>query len=158
MSQDNFEQICDQLSQVVDPNLFERLRWDRTEGPMLAGLVVLVHAALQERSEFELSEEGSTRAMKRFVLKVHSNRVVAISIWLKGGRVKVAATQIDRSPYKLVDAQPHIADFDTVDQQWMANALQDLFSRIRVSKLSPPPKPAPAPRQIAPKEQRRLVQ
>jgi hypothetical protein len=154
----DFDQICDTLSQQVDAAQYERLRWERTEGPMLASLVVLAHSALEERSEFELNEEGSTREIKRFILKVHGNRVVAISIWLKGGMVRVSATQIDRSPYRLAAGEAHVVNFQLANQQWMANALQDLFSRIQVSRQSP--KPGPPPRQAAPeaKVERRAVQ
>lgn len=131
MPHDNFERECDRLSQIVDSPQFERLRWDRNEGPMLAQLVALAHAAFERRSEFELADEGSTTAAKRFVLKIHGNRIVAISIWLKDGLAYVGAEQIDRSPYKLLAGDPVTAEFGTVDQPWMASALQVLFGRVR---------------------------
>lgn len=130
MPQDNFAHECDRLSQMVDGPQFERLRWDRNEGPMLAGLVALANSALETRGEFELAEEGSTSAIKRFVLKIHSIRTVAISIWLKDGRAHVGAEQIDRSPYRLAGGDPHAAEASAADEAWMASALQDLFSRV----------------------------
>ena len=130
MPQDNFARECDRLSQIVDGPQFERLRWDRNEGPMLARLVALANSALEARGEFELAEEGSTIAIKRFVLKIHSIRTVAISIWLKEGLAYVGAEQIDRSPYRLAGVDPHMAEFSAVDEVWMASALQDLFSRV----------------------------
>lgn len=132
MPQDDFERECDRLSQIVDGPQFERLRWDRNEGPMLARLVALALAALETRSEFELAEEGSTSAIKRFVLKIHSIRTVAILIQLKDGAVHVGAERIDRSAYRLAGGDPHTADFGAVDELWMANALKDLFSRVHV--------------------------
>ncbi len=131
MPQDPFEFECDRLSQVVDAIQFERLRWDRTEGPMLAKLVALAHSALESRGEYELSEEGSSTAIKRSVLKIHGNRIMAITIWLKDGLAHVKAEQIDRSPYQLAPGNPHSAEFGAIDQQWMAAALQELFSRVR---------------------------
>lgn len=131
MSQDRLEIECDRLSHAVDAALYERLRWERNEGPMLARLVALAHATLEKRNEFELAEEGSTSASKRFVLKIHSNRVVAISIWIKDGSANLRAEQIERSPYRLADGNPLSADFQAVDELWMANALQELFSRVR---------------------------
>ena len=131
MSQDRLEIECDRLSHAVDAALYERLRWERNEGPMLARLVALAHATLEKRNEFELAEEGSTSASKRFVLKIHSNRVVAISIWVKDGSANLRAEQIERSPYRLADGNPLSADFQTVDELWMANTLQELFSRVR---------------------------
>lgn len=56
MTKVDFDQICDTLSQQVDAAQYERLRWERTEGPMLASLVVLAHSALEERGEFELTK------------------------------------------------------------------------------------------------------
>ncbi len=130
MPQDDFERECDRLSQIVDGPQYERLRWDRNEGPMLARLVALALAALETRSEFELAEEGSTSAIKRFVLKIHSIRTVAISIQLKEGVAHVGAERIERSAYLLAGGGPHTADFAAVDDLWMANALKDLFSRV----------------------------
>lgn len=131
MSSDSFEQECDRLSQVVDDGLFTRLRWERNEGPMLAKLVALAHGALEDRSEFELAEEGATNDIKRFVLKVHSNRIMAIVIFLDGRQVNVRAEAIDRSKYSVADGPLVAADFDTVDEHWMRGALQEQFARVR---------------------------
>jgi hypothetical protein len=130
VSQASFDLVCDRLSSAVDKGQFERLRWERNEGPMLARLVSLAHAALEQRSEFELAEEGSSSALKRFVLKVHSNRVVAISIWLGEGLVHIRAEEIERSRYRLIAGNPLSADFKVIDEQWMADALRELFSRV----------------------------
>ena len=131
MPQDSFELECDRLSHVVDSTLFEHLRWSRTEGPMLARLVELAQSALEERSEFELIEEGATSEIKRFILKVHSNRVMAITFGLAEGRAYVSAEAIDRSKYALEPGNAILADFEAVDEQWMTDALQELFGRIR---------------------------
>jgi hypothetical protein len=128
---DNFERECDRLSQIVDGPQFERLRWDRNEGPMLINFVALARSALEQRSEFELAEESSTTAIKRFVLKIHGNRIIAISIWIEDGLAHVGAQQIDRSHYRLVAGEPLTVESGAVDQQWMANALQELFGRVR---------------------------
>lgn len=131
MSSDSFELECDRLSQAVDGALFERLRWERNEGPMLAKLVSLAHGALEDRSEFELTEEGATNDVKRFVLKVHSNRVMAIAIFLDGGQVNVRAEAIDRSRCTIAEGPAVSAGFDAVDQQWMRSALRELFARVQ---------------------------
>lgn len=130
MPQANFDLVCDRLSSAVDKGQFERLRWERNEGPMLARLVALAHGALEQRSEFELAEEGSSSALKRFVLKVHGNRVVAIAIWLGEGLVHVQAEAIERSRYRLTTGDRLSADFKVIDEQWMTDALQELFSRV----------------------------
>jgi hypothetical protein len=131
--QDSFELECDRLSHIVDGALFERLRWERSEGPMLARLVALARSAIEGRSEFELVEEGATRDLKRFVLKIHSNRVVGVTLRLESGRAVVEAAGLERSKYGLTDVAPVTADFDAVDEAWMADALQQVFSRVRLS-------------------------
>lgn len=131
MPQETFELACDRLSQVVDGMQFERLRWDRIEGPMLARLVALAQSTLEGRSEFELCDEGSTKSAKRFVLKVHGKRIVAITLLLEGDQVKVRADEIDRSSYRLLDGPALAAAIDEVDEQWMASTLQALFSRLQ---------------------------
>lgn len=131
MPHDSFEIECDRLSQVVDATSFERLRWARTEGPMLARLVALAQGAIEQREDFELTEEGSTSDLKRFVLKVHGNRVVAVGTCLKDGHVHMWAEEIDRSLFKLAPGEVLSADFGAVDEQWMARALQELFGRVR---------------------------
>jgi hypothetical protein len=128
--QDNFELECDRVSQIVDGALFDRLKWERTEGPMLTHLVALAHAALEGRSVFELTEEGATRDLKRFVLKVHGNRVVLISIRIESGRVILDAQALDRSKYGLSAGAPVSTDFAAADAAWMAGALEQQFSRV----------------------------
>jgi hypothetical protein len=122
---------CDRLSQAVDGPEFARLRWAKNEGPMLARLVELAHGALTERSEFALVDEGSTNEAKRFVLKIHNQRVVAITISLDAGRVKFQADEIERSSYGVREGLPLLADFREVDETWMDSALRDLFGRIQ---------------------------
>jgi hypothetical protein len=131
MAQDSFELACDRLSGAVDGVLFERLRWARTEGPMLARLVELAQSAVEERGDFELTEESSTSEIKRFVLKVHSNRVVAITIRLDQTWAVLGAEVIERSPYRLSDTTPLTTEFQAVDEQWMASSLQEIFARIQ---------------------------
>ena len=82
MPQDSFHNECDRISQGVDGVQYERQRWAKTEGPMLAKLVELAHAAIADRDDFELTEEGASTDIKRFVLKVHSFRVVGVVMWL----------------------------------------------------------------------------
>lgn len=130
MSQ-GFELQCDRLSQAVDGAQFERLRWARNEGPMLAKLVSLAQAAFEGRSEFELADEGSTNEIKRFVLKVHNQRVAAIAIFLERGQVKLQVEEIERSQYRIREGLPLTADFEQIDEAWMASALQELFGRIQ---------------------------
>ena len=89
MPHDSFQLECDRLSQIVDLALSQRLLWERNEGPMLARLVALAHAAFEGRSEFELVEEGATRDLKRFVLKIHGKRVMAVSLRIADGQAVI---------------------------------------------------------------------
>ena len=130
MPPESFARECDRLSHVVDDIQYERLRWARTEGPMLATLADLAKAALADRSDFELVEEGATRDVKRFVMKIHGNRVVALTLSLDSGRAIVAAELAERSKYALIPGTPASADFTDVDAAWMAAALKGVFSRI----------------------------
>lgn len=131
MPQDPFELACDRLSSAVDGVQFERLRWARTEGPMLARLVELTIAAVEARSDYELVEEGSRADTRRFVLKVHGTRIVAIVVGLAGGRAVMTAEAIDRSRFGLTGGEPVTADFAAVDEAWIADALGTLFGRIQ---------------------------
>jgi hypothetical protein len=130
---DSFELECDRLSHIVDPALSERLRWERIEGPMLAHLVALARAAFEGRSEFDLAEEGATRDLKRFVLKIHSKRVLVLSLWIEEGHAVLRAEALDRSSYGLAEAPPATAEFAIVDAAWMSGALQRQFSRLQVA-------------------------
>ena len=132
MPQDSFQLECDRLSNIVDRDQSEHLRWERNEGPMLARLVALAHAAFEGRSEFELVEEGASRSVKRFVLKVHSKRVLVVTMRLEGGQAVLQAEALERSSYALADAAPVTAEFATVDEAWMARALEQQFRRIEV--------------------------
>ncbi len=128
----SFELECDRLSHVVDEAQFERLRWARSEGPMLARLVELALAAIENRSDFDLVEEGTSRDEKRFVLKIHSMRVASIALGLNGNAAVLQVEATERSKYAVLPGEPLSVDFASIDGPWMTAALQQLFSRIRV--------------------------
>jgi hypothetical protein len=127
---DSFDLECDRLSQTVDCTLFERLRWEKHEGPMLARLVDLAQISIKDRSDFDLVEEGASRDEKRFVLKVHGNRIAALSLSLNGAHAVADIVPIDRSRFQILPGDPASAEFVRVDEAWMAHALRHLFSRI----------------------------
>ena len=127
----SFQSECDRISQAVDGVQYERMRWAKNEGPMLARLVDLAQGAIAERSEFELTEEGATSDIKRFVLKVHSNRVVGLILWLDQGQAMTQIEEISRSRYGVTPGDPVSADYPQVDEAWIAATLQTLFARIR---------------------------
>lgn len=131
VNNDPLEQECDRLSNAVDSFQYERIRWDRIEGPLLAKLAELSRAAFESRPDFELTEEGATSDLKRFVLKVHSNRIIAIKMWLAGGRALIDAEEIERSKYKVAQAEPISIEFDGVDEQWMAASMRAILARVR---------------------------
>ena len=130
MSPDPFELECDRLSNTVDSFLYERIRWDRIEGPLLVKLAELSRSAFESRPDFELTEEGATSDLKRFVLKVHSNRIIAIKMWLANGRALIDVEEIERSKYKVTPADPISVEFDGVDEQWMAASMKSLLARV----------------------------
>jgi hypothetical protein len=129
--QQNFALECDRLSGLIDPAQFKRLSWDRTEGPMLAKLAEMLQKVLEDRPDFELTEEGSTSTTKRFIMKIHSNRVIALFVGLDKGRAVMGAAAIERGRYSLSDTQPFAAEFGDVNEQWVQAVLQNLFARIQ---------------------------
>ena len=100
---------------------------------MLAHLVALALSAFEGRTEFELAEEGATRDIKRFVLKIHSKRVMVVSMRIESGRGVLQAEPLERSSYALAAAAPVTADFATIDEAWMTGALEQQFRRIQAT-------------------------
>ena len=131
MPHDSFEIECDRLSKVVDGVQFERVRWAKNEGPMLERLVELAQAAVGDRPDFELTDEGSRGPVRRFVLKVHGVRIVAVNLGLEAGQVVVWAEAIERSKYRIVDGQRRSAEFQRVDEAWMRDTLRALIGEIQ---------------------------
>ena len=131
MSDASFEIECDRLSKVVDSTQFERVRFAKHEGPMLDRLMELARSAVGDRSDFELNDEGSKGAARRFVLKVHGVRIVAVNLHLDNGQVALWGEEIERSPYKVVNGTRPSADYGQVDEQWMKGAIRDIVSEVR---------------------------
>jgi hypothetical protein len=128
--QTSFERECDRLSAVVDSVQFERLRWARNEGPMLARLADLIQSAVAEREDYELAEEGSGGNIRRYILKIHGTRVCAVAVGLVRGNAVMDAEPIERSRFTLAAADAVAIDYASVDAEWIAVALQRVFSRI----------------------------
>lgn len=131
MPEDSFDTECDRLSKVVDSVQFERVRFAKHEGPMLERLMVLACSAVEGRADFELNDEGSKGAARRFVLKVHGVRIVAVNLQLEQGQVSLWGEQIERSPYKVVNGTRPSADYQAVDGSWMKDAIRDIVSNVR---------------------------
>jgi hypothetical protein len=127
---DSFASACDRLSHIVDDVQFERLRWARTEGPMLAHLVTLAQAAVEPRSDFELAEEGNARDQRRFILKIHMTRIATLAIALDQGQAVITIEDTAHSKYAITPGDPVSTDFTLADAAWMAAALETLFGRI----------------------------
>jgi hypothetical protein len=130
MPKTDFLLECDRLSQTVDEVQFERLRWARDEGPVLIKLVALAQGALEERGDFELAEEGSSSDIKKFVIKVHSNRVVALTMWVAEGKARMRAEEALRSKFTLAAGEELAVGYDDLDEAWMVSALREIFSRV----------------------------
>ena len=129
MPDDNFELECDRLSSAVDSVQFERIRWARHEGPMLERMVQLAQAAVADRPDFELTDEGSRGAVKRYVIKVHGFRIVAVNLGLDEGRAAVRGETIERSRFRIA-GQRYSADFALVDEAWMKATLGAIIGEI----------------------------
>jgi hypothetical protein len=130
VSEDIFDQACNRLSRIVDPAQYKLLMWSRNEAPMFVRLCELLHQALEDRPDFELSEEASTKSVKRYVLKIHGNRIIAVTLGLQKGCAILDAEAIERSRYLVRPDDPLCDDFELIDETWMAAALSVLFSRI----------------------------
>lgn len=131
MPDDSFETECDRLSRAVDGVQFERVRWARDEAPMLDRLVELAQAAVKERPDIELTDEGSRGAVRRYVLKVHGSRIVAVNLGLEAGKVAVWGEAIERSQYRVVNGQRHSVDFGQLDEAWMRDTLRVVMGEIQ---------------------------
>ena len=131
MVQEGFLSACDQLSAAVDAVQFERLRWSRTEAPMLAHLVELAQGAVEDREDIELTDEGSGGAIRRYIVKVHGHRIFAVVISLEGTTVSIQAEAIARSPYKIATQATLTSEFKAFDAALMAAALGTLFERVK---------------------------
>ena len=130
MPQDPFQRVCDRLSHNVDATQFERMRWARDEGPKLARLVELLNGVVEAREDIEIVEEGNTPTTKGFVIKVHSQRVVGISVGFENDRAMVAASPLERSNFTVTQGPPVSDEYENVDEPWMQRAVAEMIGRI----------------------------
>ena len=135
MGDNAFRDICDQFSGSVDKEQFERFRWTRDEAPKLKQLIDMVHEVFEDREDYALAEEGGSAGgqvgFKRFLLKVHGQRTVAIAIMFKDGLAVLGAEPVERSNYTIQREQPVYAPFDQIDQAWVEDALAQLIADIK---------------------------
>lgn len=135
MGDNAFKDICDQFSGTVDETQFERFRFTRDEAPKLKRLVELVTASFEGRDDLTLAEEGAEggqAGFKRFILKAHGQRTVAIAVMLKDGLAILGAEPVERSAYT-ISCDPISADFEEVDEAWIQHALGQLIRNIRAA-------------------------
>lgn len=140
MSHDQFRAACDALSDKVDPEQFERFRWTRDEAPKLVRLVELVRGSVEDRTDIEINEEGGDQTTKRFVIKVHGQRIAGLGVALSKGHAVVSVGPIERSAFTVAEGKPIHTKYANVDEAWIGEALGQLMALIR----KPAPKPAPS--------------
>ncbi|MCR2835009.1 hypothetical protein [Parerythrobacter lacustris] len=127
---DTLRDALDLLSHKIDAGNFERMRWARDEAPKLARLVELVKGAVADRDDVEINEEGGEGNTKRFVIKVHGQRIAQLAVALDKGRAIAAIGPVERSAYSVAQGQPIHAMFEEVDDVWMARTIAKLSERI----------------------------
>lgn len=131
MEHASFQKVCDELSHIVDGDQFERFRWQRDEAPKLARLAQMVKAAFEGRDDFDLVEEGATSELKRYVFKVHGKRTIAVAITYEDGQAVFRPESINRSAYSVRAGDPITTDYANVDENWIEDALQQVFARMQ---------------------------
>ncbi len=144
LSQDSFQQMCDQVSAVVDAVQYERMRWARDVGPRLAEMVTMTLASIEGRIDLEFSEEQSTTEIKRFILKVHGVRVIGLTLWIEDGQAHMQPVEIDRSRYLLSAKGTLSVELDGLNAEWIAQALRTAFGLIEAREQPTAVAPAPA--------------
>ena len=148
LSQDSFQQMCDQVSAVVDAVQYERMRWARDVGPRLAEMVTMTLASIEGRIDLEFSEEQSTTDIKRYILKVHGVRVIGLTMWIEDGQAHMQPVEIDRSRYLLSAKGILSVELEGLNAEWIAQALRTAFGLIEAREqpkaVAPPPVAAPA--------------
>lgn len=130
MPDTSFTLTCDRLSGIVDPAQYERLRWSRHEAPMLARLVALIQGAIEQRPDFELTEENGPTDQRRFMLKIHANRIIALILSLDGNDAVLHIEAVERGKFAVGPDARVSEDFASVDEAWMTAALERLFAGI----------------------------
>nr|WP_137676191.1 hypothetical protein [Parerythrobacter lutipelagi] len=126
----SLQDALDRLSHKVDAGNFERMRWGRDEMPKLLRLVELVKGAVEDRSDIEINEEGGEGNSKRFVIKVHGQRIAGLGMALDKGRAVAAIGSIERSSFAVEQGDPIHTLYENVDAEWMAQTLGTLMERI----------------------------
>ncbi|MEZ5692898.1 MAG: hypothetical protein R3D99_03435 [Altererythrobacter sp.] len=129
-TEDAFRDALDRLSRKVDEGNFERMRWARDEAPKLVRLVELVKGAVADRADIEINEEGGEGNTKRFVIKVHGQRIAALALALDKGRAIASIGTIERSEFAVAPGKPIHTKYANVDEAWMADTLGQLMERI----------------------------
>jgi hypothetical protein len=130
MPTDTFQSACDRLSNAVDGVQFERLRWSRHEGPVLTSLVDFTQIAFNDRPDFEMNEEGSTRDEKRYTVKIYGNRVAALVFSIVNSQAAIGIAAVERGKCRVATVPPVSIAFTDVDQAWVDGALAQLFGHI----------------------------
>ena len=130
MSHTGFTAACDALSGKVDADQFERFRWTRDEAPKLARLVELVQGSVADRTDIEINEEGGSPEAKRFVVKVHGKRIAGLAVALDRGHAVMSIGPVERSAFTVEAGKPVHTPYSQVDEQWIGDALGQLFARI----------------------------
>ena len=134
MADNEFQKICDRFSDTVDDVSFERFRWTRDEAPKLAHLVEMTEAAFADREDYELAEEGgsgSQAGFKRFLIKVHGKRTVAVAVMLKDGQAILGAEPVERSAYTISQETPLSIGYDNANEAWIKQSLAQIIAEIK---------------------------
>ena len=79
-----------------------------------------------------LNRRGFERELKRSLAYVKRYGTDAVLIYLEAGLAVFKIEPIERSRYLIASASPVSVEFEHANEQWVADALQELFSRIEM--------------------------
>ncbi len=130
----NFDQECDRLSRIVDPEAFDQAEWASNEGKILADIVVKIENAFKSRKDFYVIDQLSQDRQKRLILAnaVEDGIEIAnIHVNMSGGQPVVWASEIDGGNFQIVGNRHHRPDRGSATEEWVRAALAEIMSSIQ---------------------------
>jgi hypothetical protein len=132
MSTDAFKNACDRLARDLDPNEFEKRRWEKDEGAKLNRVADLIKEVFSAREDLQVQSTTSTVDARGLLLTLGSTKVAQLTAKLTQGGITVWAVEVEDGVGSVPPTTniPGLIPLNNITPEAVADAVADALNRI----------------------------
>lgn len=134
MEEDTFEEECNRIFYLIDPNKAAEKDWERTGGATLNETVRIAEELFRGRDDLTLVEVDSDPKKRRFLLasKIAADGLAFVNFEVQSGTPIIWAEPLPKGRFTVFAPKPLSAESDHAGAEWVRSAFGQLLGSIQL--------------------------